>query len=196
VDLSPRMLAGSRLLNPECEHIEGDMRSVRLDKQFDAVFIHDAISYLVCLEDLRQALETAFLHCKPGGAAVFCPDWVRENFKPYTGHGGHDAPDGRGLRYVEWFWDSDPSDTSYLCDFAYLLRAQDGSMQVEHDRHELGLFATQEWMNLIREVGFEPFVMPFTHSEVEEGSIFFTGKKPGGSILNGNYRLEGFNKAP
>jgi hypothetical protein len=41
-DLSPRMLALSERINPECEHIIGDMRSARLSREFDAVFIHDA----------------------------------------------------------------------------------------------------------------------------------------------------------
>ena len=43
VDRSPGMLASSRALNPECEHIQGDMRTVRLGRQFDAVFVHDAV---------------------------------------------------------------------------------------------------------------------------------------------------------
>src|SRR5579859_2670217 len=49
VDISPDMLAISRALNPECEHVVGDMRSVRLERQFDAVFIHDAIEYMTTL---------------------------------------------------------------------------------------------------------------------------------------------------
>src|SRR5690349_17665822 len=43
VDLSPNMLDVSRAINPEAEHIVGDMRSVRLGRQFDVVFVHDAI---------------------------------------------------------------------------------------------------------------------------------------------------------
>ena len=35
VDPSPGMLQVSRALNPECEHVEGDMRTVRLGRQFD-----------------------------------------------------------------------------------------------------------------------------------------------------------------
>ena len=61
-DLSPDMLALSRTLNPECEHLEGDMRTLRLGRTFDVVFIHDAISYLTTEEDLRAALETAAVH--------------------------------------------------------------------------------------------------------------------------------------
>src|SRR5512145_676545 len=52
VDLSDGMLAHSRKLNPECEHHVGDMRSVRLGRIFDAVFVHDAISYMSTEQDL------------------------------------------------------------------------------------------------------------------------------------------------
>src|SRR5262245_43616813 len=46
VDRSPGMLAQSRILNPEAEHLEGDMRTVRLGREFDCVFIHDAVCYM------------------------------------------------------------------------------------------------------------------------------------------------------
>jgi trans-aconitate methyltransferase len=101
VDLSPDMLRISRRLNPECEHLQGDMRSFRTLQLFDAVFIHDAISYLTTADDVRRAVETAFVHCQPGGAALFCPDYVRETYAPSTSHGGHDGGD-KGLRYLSW----------------------------------------------------------------------------------------------
>ena len=55
VDLSDEMLAVSRQLNPECEHIRGDMRTLRLGRTFDAVFVHDAIDYMITEADLRRA---------------------------------------------------------------------------------------------------------------------------------------------
>src|SRR5919201_6339881 len=73
-DRSPRMLALSARLNPECEHVQGDMRTVRLGRVFDAVLVHDAVCYLTSEADLRQAMMTAFLHCRPGGTAIFAPD--------------------------------------------------------------------------------------------------------------------------
>src|SRR5688572_30947549 len=100
-DLSPEMLALSRTLNPECEHLEGDMRTLRLGRTFDVVFIHDAISYLTTPQDLVRAIETAYLQCKPSGVALFVPDYVRETFQTSTDHDGRDG-DGRALRYLEW----------------------------------------------------------------------------------------------
>ena len=179
VDRSPGMLGVSRALNPECEHIEADMRTVRLDRVFDCVFVHDAVVYMTSEQDLRKAIETAFMHCRPGGAALFAPDHVRENFRPSTDHGGYDSED-RGLRYLEWMWDPDPTDTTYIVDYAYLLRGADGSVCVEYDRHVEGLFARVEWLRILSEVGFEPRVVPSEHSGVE-GSVceVFVASKPG-----------------
>ena len=178
VDPSPEMLEVSRALNPDCEHVEGDMRTLRLEREFDGVFIQDSIVYMLTEEDLRRALETAFIHCRPGGIALFAPDFVRELFQASTDHGGHDDSE-RGLRYLEWTWDPDPSDSTYTVDYAFLLRERDGSMKVFHDRHIEGLFSLDTWMRLIEEVGFEPHCVPFSHSEVEEGThALFVGHKP------------------
>jgi SAM-dependent methyltransferase len=153
-DLAPEMLALSRTLNPDCEHLEGDMRTVRLGQTFDAVLIHDAVMYMTSAEDLRAALVTAFVHLRLGGAAVILPDCVRETFKPNTDHGGHDGADGRAMRYLEWTSDPDPADSSFVTDFAYLLRESDGTTRVGYDRHVEGLFSREEWLGLLRDVGF------------------------------------------
>jgi hypothetical protein len=178
-DLSPGMLELSRTINPECEHIHGDMRTLRLGRDFDAVFVHDAVVYMTTEADLKAAIDTAFIHCRRGGAALFAPDHVRENFTPSTDHGGHDGDDGRGLRYLEWTWDPDPSDDSYTVDFAYLLKDSAGSVRVEHDRHIEGLFSRATWLRLLHEAGFEARSVPFDHSELEPGSYeLFVALKP------------------
>ena len=154
-DLSPQMLAVSRTLNPECEHLLGDMRTLRLGRSFDVVFIHDAIDYMTTLHDLRLALETAFLHCTPGGLALVVPDHVRETFQPATDHGGSDG-DARALRYLEWTYDPNDTDTTYTVEYAYLLRENNQPTRIEHDQHICGLFPRAEWVRLLREVGFQP----------------------------------------
>jgi SAM-dependent methyltransferase len=158
-DLSPAMLALSRRINPECEHVAGDMRSLRLGRTFDAVFVHDAICYMTSEADLRRAIDTAFVHCAPGGVALFVPDEVRETYAPSVGHGGHDAPAdapdaGRALRYLEWSWDPDPGDGETVSDFACLLRESDGTVEAFRDRHVYGLFARATWLDLLRAAGF------------------------------------------
>jgi SAM-dependent methyltransferase len=155
VDLSDGMLGVSRQLNPECEHRQGDMRTVRLGRTFDAVFVHDAVDYMVTTDDLRRAIETAFVHCRPGGVAVFMPDEIAETFVPDTDHGGSDGDDGRSVRYLQWSWDADPSDTSTTTEYVFLLRDADGVVDVVHETHRLGLFSREVWRRLLAEAGFE-----------------------------------------
>ena len=69
-DLSPGMLANSQAVNPECEHVLGDMRALNLSRTFDLIFIHDAIMYATDEGSLRATLGTAARHCRPGGGIV------------------------------------------------------------------------------------------------------------------------------
>jgi hypothetical protein len=133
------------------------------------VFVHDAVAYMTTEHDLRQVMETALAHCRPGGAALFAPDHLRENFRTGTDYGGHDG-DGRAARFLEWTWDPDPLDTTYTVDYAYLLREAGGSVRVVHDRHVEGLFPRATWLRLLDETGFDATAVPVDHSELEPGS--------------------------
>jgi hypothetical protein len=128
--------------------------------------------------DLREAIDTAFVHCRRGGVALFAPDYLRETFRPVTDHGGSDGADGRALRYLEWTWDPDPADSTYVVDYAYLLKTPDGAVRVEHDRHVEGLFSRADWLRLLSAAGFEPRAVPFEHSEVEHALEVFVAARP------------------
>ena len=154
VDLSPEMLAVSRALNPDCEHVEGDIRSIRLGRPFDAVVVQDAICHMTTEADLRAAMATAFEHLRPGGVALFVPDHVRETFVEDTDQGGSDTDRG-SVRFLQWVTDPNPRDTTYLVDFAILIRDGQGEMRVAHDRHTYGLFPRATWRSLLRRVGFK-----------------------------------------
>jgi SAM-dependent methyltransferase len=176
-DLSPGMLAVSRQINPECEHLLGDMRTLRLGRQFDVVLVHDAIMYATEPAEVLATLRTAEIHCREGGIVAVLPDHVRESFAPETDHGGHDAPDGRGLRYLEWSWDPDPGDNSYTVEYAFLLRESDGSVTVVHDRHVEGLFSRDQWHGWFREVGMSAQSSPDPFGR----EIFIARRQPGSS---------------
>jgi SAM-dependent methyltransferase len=163
VDVAPAMLAISRALNPQAEHHEGDMRTVRLGGRFDAVIIHDAIMYMTSARDLGAALATARAHLNDGGALVVLPDYVAETYAPGFEADGHDAPDGsgRGVRYMIWSHPAEPNATVMDSDFVMITREADGSVQVFHDRHHTGLFSRAAWRQVFLDAGFaEPQVRP------------------------------------
>ena len=178
VDLSQEMLAVSQRLNPECEHHQGDMRTVRLGRTFDAVFVHDAVSYMTSEADLRRAVETAFVHCRPGGVAVFVPDCTAESFEAASEHGGTDGADGRGVRYLEWAWDPDPDDTWAQTEYAFLFRDADGSVRVVHETHRCGLFGRDVWLRLLGAAGFDPDAVCEETGEDRPPRELFVGHRP------------------
>jgi SAM-dependent methyltransferase len=177
VDLSPGMLEVSRNLNPECRHYLGDMREVRLGCQFDAVFIHDAISYMTTECDLRKVVATAHEHCHRDGVILLAPDFTRENFRSRTSHGGHDLQ-GRSLRYLSWQLDPKPGETAYATEMVYVLRDEEGSIRCIHDRHISGLFSKDVWIAAMTDTGLETRTVPFEHSEFPGSTTdVFVGRK-------------------
>jgi SAM-dependent methyltransferase len=152
-DRSPSMLAVSQAVNPESEHLVGDMRTLRLDRRFDVVFVHDAIAYATTPDDVRATIATASEHCRADGLVMVVPDCVRETFSPGTEHGGEDGSDGRGFRYLQWRWDPDPDDDTYIVDYAFLMRNATGDVRVVHDRHIEGVFPRASWVEWFAECG-------------------------------------------
>jgi SAM-dependent methyltransferase len=167
-DLSPEMLAVSRTINPELEHIQGDMRTLRLGRRFDAVFVHDAVAYITTEEDLEATMRTAYDHLEPGGIALFVPDNTTENFRPRTTSGGY-SERGRGLRYLEWVREA--KGTVVPITFVYVLREGDDE-RVLTDHHLVGLFPRATWIRLLEDVGFSAGRMPYRHSEFAPGEEY------------------------
>ncbi|GEO82948.1 class I SAM-dependent methyltransferase [Pararhodospirillum oryzae] len=178
LDLEPAMLACSRQMNPECEHVQGDMRTTRLGRVFDCVLVQDAVNSMTSRDDLERAMRTAYEHTAPGGVALFHPDYVEETFKPGTDTGGSDG-NGRGLRYLEWRWRPDSRADLYVADMAYLLKEEDGTVEAIHDRHLMGLFPRAAWLERMAAVGFDPLVISFPHEcSGEAGREVFLGTRP------------------
>jgi hypothetical protein len=177
IDLSPGMLEHSKKLNPTVEHLVGDMRTVRLDRTFDAVLIHDAINYMLTEDDIRAVLATASVHLRSGGLLVMAPDYVKETFKDGTLHHNVNSDSETTLTFVEYDYDPDPEDTTYKAVLLFLIR-RGGNLQVEEDHHTAGLFADSRWVELIEEAGFLPerFEYP-VHGDARSAWLYLGIKK-------------------
>jgi ubiquinone/menaquinone biosynthesis C-methylase UbiE len=178
-DLSKEMLAESQKINPECEHLPGDMRTIRLGREFDAVFIHDAIDYMITADDLRAALTTAYLHCKVGGVCVIAPDHIRENLNLDTDCDGNDGEDGRAARFLEWSWDPDPNDDWVQTEYSFVFRDASGKITSAHESHRTGSFSEARWLSLLKKVGFTPEKRTEETEEDRTPRIIFVGHKKG-----------------
>ena len=155
-DLSPAMLEVSRRLNPGCLHIQGDMRTLDLDRHFDIVLAHDAIAYMTSEADLRAAFATAHRHLAPGGLALFVPDEVLETFElgdsDLSLFGG-ETPDGRSARAMEWCGEL-AADGTTTVHYAFLLKDAGGQVTTAGETHHVGVFARADWERWLEAEGF------------------------------------------
>lgn len=174
VDISETMLEQCRKLNPDVTLHVGDMRTVRLRKKFKAVLIHDAIAYMLTVNDLRQTFATAAEHLEPGGVLITAPDCYRETYRPpKVDHSTHSDGETE-FTIVEYQYDPDSSDTQTETILFYFIRTQAG-LQVEQDRHVTGLFPLQTWLDTIADTGFSVEKAPYPVAEDGQAMYLLIG---------------------
>lgn len=150
VDLSLGMLNIARARHPEIEYLEGDMRTLRLGRQFDAVAIPDGIDYMVSLEELRQAIHTAVAHLKTGGVLLVVGktlETLQNNNFAYTGE-----KDGVHVTVLENNYINPFCPNTYEITLLYLIRQQ-GRLTTYTEHSVAGLFPQATWDKVFREAG-------------------------------------------
>jgi SAM-dependent methyltransferase len=179
LDLSPRMLELAQNLNPECEFVQGDMRTFSLQRMFDAVLVDDAVSYMASRADLRATFVAAWRHLSPGGVMITGPDDTKETFVQnhtvVTPAFGKMKPANIEVVFVENSYDPDPYDDHYEGTMVYLIR-EDGKLRVEKDHHILGLFTLDVWRETLTDVGFK--IHEETYIERDKEYVTFACLKP------------------
>lgn len=150
VDLSVGMLNKARKAHPDIEYIEGDMRTIRLNRQFDAVAIPDSIDYVASQEDLQQAIQTAVIHLKTGGVLLVVAkteEIFQNNNFAYAGE-----KDGIHVTLLENNHINPFRPNTYEATFVYLIRQQ-GELTIHTDHQVLGLFSQAMWDEVFKNAG-------------------------------------------
>jgi SAM-dependent methyltransferase len=178
IDISPAMLDLARKLNPECAFLIADMRDCDLGRQFDAILIDDAVSYMVNRSELRAVFAMAYHHLSPGGVMVVSPDETTETFHQNATRVSYaeakSKPANLDVVFIENYYDPDLTDDVYDGLILYLIR-ENGELRIEPDHHLLGLFPLDIWLTTLREVGFEVHEDP---DPDREGGTTFVCVKP------------------
>ena len=174
IDLNDGMLENARKLNPHVSYLQGDMRDLDLDEQFDTVIIADSILYMQNEEELKAAFETARKHLKPGGVFVtYAEEWKGKEKQTRTYLHTREKGDFE-ITFIEDYYDPDTEDTTFECTFVYLIREK-GKLRIELDRHVCGIFPLKTWSETLEQAGFKVSQMTF---EGEGECPMFVGVKP------------------
>jgi len=150
VDLSLGMLNKARATHPEIEYLEGDMRTLRLNRRFDVVAIPDSIDYMASLDDLRRAIQTAAAHLETGGVLLVVgktAETFQNNNFAYTGE-----KNGIHVTLFENNYINPFRPNTYEATLLYLIRRQ-GELTLHTDRQILGLFPQATWDQAFDDAG-------------------------------------------
>lgn len=152
VDISTGMLEKAKATNPEIEYIEGDMRTIRLNRQFDCVVIPDSIDYMVTLDDLKQAVQTSAIHLKPSGVLlIVCKtkETFQNNNFAYIGEAGDTH-----VTLIENNYINPYIPNTYEITMLYLIR-QKGKLSKYIEESKAGLFSQKTWDDVLKNAGFK-----------------------------------------
>jgi hypothetical protein len=126
------------------------MRTLRLGVEFDAVVIPDSIDYMASLPELRMAIETAFVHLKPGGILLVVgktQEIFRDNNFAYIGE-----QEGLHVTLLENNYINRYRPDTYEATLVYLIRER-GELTIHTECHMLGLFSHAAWEKVFAEAG-------------------------------------------
>ncbi|MGB5895305.1 MAG: class I SAM-dependent methyltransferase [Ignavibacteriaceae bacterium] len=173
VDLSKGMLKKACIRHPEIEYIEGDMKTLQLNRQFDVVSIPDSIDYMVSEDDLFQAITNAVFHLKIGGVLLVVAK-TKETFQnnnfAYTGE-----KEGVNVTLLENNYINIFKPNTYEATFMYLIRKQ-GELSIHTENQVLGLFSQATWENMFNNAGLT--MQKATLSGIYEKYILDEGEYP------------------
>ncbi|MBI4668507.1 MAG: methyltransferase domain-containing protein [Elusimicrobia bacterium] len=154
VDISPAMVKLAKKLNPEAAYHIGDMRTIRLEKTFDAVVDWDSINHILTTSDLKKAFAAAYRHLRDRGVFFFLLEIDKEQFQQNATKYFSNKEIGIEVTFIENMHDPYPRDTTYESTFVYLIRRK-GRLAIETDRFLCGLYSIKTILQLLGKSGFQ-----------------------------------------
>lgn len=152
LDICEELLEIARQHNPEVTFHCGDMTAFNLGRQFDIVTcLFSSIGYVKTLESLRQAVSCMTRHVVPGGALVIEPWFTPDAWNAPSVHAVFiNEAELKIARVNTSFVDGR---LSYF-DLHYLIGTAGGTEHIV-ERHELGLFETEEMCAVLAWAGLD-----------------------------------------
>ena len=176
LDISRTMLEYARGVNPEVEYVEGDMRTARLGRTFDGVLVHDAIAYVMTIEEVEQVYRTAAAHLAAGGVMVCPPEQVRNLLRPKRPSVTTREVAVKHAAILEIDNDEDPADHVFEKALIFVIR-EAGGLRVEVDRHVMGIFELEEFLDAMRRAGLDVAEVKWERFEGDEYPLVAARKR-------------------
>ena len=156
------MLKNARKLNPQLKYRKGDMRTVRLKEQFDAIMLHDSVNYMLTRSDPKKVFCTAYVHLKPGGVL-----WTRiEEYNRIQQNRLKFSTRKEKISKLCLLSTTMTPTRGNLSGYIYLSYRKNKRLEICTDRHIRGIFKLATWFLVIRKAGFKVKQQRFEHSTI------------------------------
>jgi ubiquinone/menaquinone biosynthesis C-methylase UbiE len=152
LDLDPKMLEAAQKKMPDLKFHQGDMMTFDLGRQFDVVTcLFSSIGYVKTMANMKKAVATMSRHLKPGGVLIIEPWFTPEDWNPKDVYATFiDQPELKIARINI----SEKDGLISFFTFHYLVGTLKG-VEYFQERHELGLFTTDEYKLALRDCDLE-----------------------------------------
>lgn len=152
LDLDAEMLAVASQNYPDISFHQADMAEFDMGKQFDVVTcLFSSIGYVKTTERLNQAAQAMANHLLPGGVLIVEPWFTPEQWKP--GRVSALFVDQPDLKISRMNISEIEGRLSFFI-FNYLVGTPQG-VEYFTERHDLGLFTHEEYLEAFRKTGLE-----------------------------------------
>lgn len=171
LDINPDLLSLARQRDPGVPFYQGDMTTFDLGRTYDVITcLFSSIGYLKTLEQVARAVACMVRHLAPGGLLIIEPWFTPGAWRPGTVHALFiDEPE---LKIARVNTSGAEGRLSYF-DLHYLVGTPE---KTEHfvERHELGLFETDEMRGVLEAAG----LVVYYDTEGLTGRGLFLGSFP------------------
>ena len=152
IDLDPEMLAVARQNHPDIPFHQADMVDFNLKRQFDVLTcLFSSIGYVKTTPRLNQAIQTMTRHLVTGGVLLLEPWFTPEQWHPGKVSGMFIEEPNLKIARMSF---SEVDGMLSFFDFHYLVGTPEG-INYFTERHELGLFTNDEYLEAFRLAGLE-----------------------------------------
>ena len=158
VDVDPSMVAEARRYLPESDVGEADMRSLCLDRRFDAVVcLFSSIGYMSSTPELDKAVGAMASHLNPGGVLIV-DGWIRPDDWIDPGVVHTEVAEADGIKVARVGRSFRDGDQTHL-EMHHLVASLEG---IDHfvDHHVLTLFSDSNYRAAFQAAGLRVDVVP------------------------------------